>query len=467
MNRKTFLKGSALATVGSLFSPQIGFSQTKSNPKKIKKAKNIIFLVSDGMSIGTLTMTDIFLNRKYNKSSAWLDLYRQNKVTRALMDTASASSLVTDSAAASSSWGSGFRVNNGSLNIGVNGEKYLPIWQKFKQKGKKVGCVTTVPITHATPAGFCVNNISRNGQDEIALDYLNLRFDVMLGGGVENFSSELRKDKKDVLSMFQQANFNVVKTKEELKNVKENKPTLGVFYQDGLPYFMDREQDENLIKTIPTLSDMTEFAIHAMKNHNEGFVLQVESGKVDWSAHANDIGALIYEQIQFEQAVETAIQFAENREDTLVIICTDHGNANPGISYGKNADKNFDSIQNYKYSNDWILKGLSNKSTSLEAQERINTACNLLISEEQAKELLSYYIKLDENGVYNPRKLPFKKLAEIQSATNSVGWISMDHSADYVELAMFGTAKEILPPFIKNYQLHDLMLEACGIENKF
>lgn len=467
MNRKDFLKGSALATAGSLLVPQIGFSQVKTNPKKIKKAKNIIFLVSDGMSIGTLTMTDVFLNRKYGKSSTWLDLYRQNKVTRALMDTASASSLVTDSAAASSSWGSGFRVHNGSLNVGMNGENYLPIWQKFKQKGKKVGCVTTVPITHATPAGFCVNNKSRNGQDEIALDYLNLRFDVMLGGGLENFSSELRKDKKDVFSMFQQANFNVIKTKDELKNINSNKPTLGVFYQDGLPYFIDREQDENLIKTIPTLADMTEFAINSMKNNHEGFVLQVESGKVDWSAHANDVGALIYEQIQFEQAVQQAINFAESREDTLVIICTDHGNANPGIIYGKNADKNFDSIQNYKHSNDWILNGLSNKSTVLDVQERVNKGCNISIFEEQAKELLSHYTKLDETGTYNPRKLPFKKLAEIQSATNSVGWISMDHSSDYVELAMFGTAKEILPPFIKNTELHYLMLEACGIENKF
>ena len=34
---------------------------------KGKKAKNIIFMVSDGMSSGTLNMADIFLNRKYNQ----------------------------------------------------------------------------------------------------------------------------------------------------------------------------------------------------------------------------------------------------------------------------------------------------------------------------------------------------------------------------------------------------------------
>src|SRR5690606_31100921 len=83
-------------------------------------AKNIIFLVSDGMSMGTLTMADLLRQTKEGRGSHWMDLYRENKVSRGLMDTASKSSLITDSAAASSAWGGGHRVANGSLNIGVN-----------------------------------------------------------------------------------------------------------------------------------------------------------------------------------------------------------------------------------------------------------------------------------------------------------------------------------------------------------
>jgi len=133
-----------------------------------KKAKNIIVIISDGMSMGTLNMTDLYLYRKTGKCSNWIELYKDNRVKRGLMDMTSASSIVTDSAAASSAWGSGFRVRNGSLNVGVNGEEYLPIWQKFKKSGKMAGCVTTVPITHATPAGFCVASPTRGSQDEIA-----------------------------------------------------------------------------------------------------------------------------------------------------------------------------------------------------------------------------------------------------------------------------------------------------------
>ena len=55
----------------------------------------------------------------------------------------------------------------------------------------------------------------------------------------------------------------------------------------------------------------------------------------------------------------------------------------------------------------------------------------------------------------------------MQGKINSVGWISMDHSADYVELAMFGPGSELLKPFVKNTDLHYLMLQAAEVENKF
>ena len=77
----------------------------------------------------------------------------------------------------------------------------MPILQKFKNAGKKVGCVTTVMITHATPAGFCTWSKSRNAMSEIALNYTELGLDVMLGGGSNYFDPAQRKDKKDVFDI--------------------------------------------------------------------------------------------------------------------------------------------------------------------------------------------------------------------------------------------------------------------------
>ena len=471
MDRRKFFRNGSLFTIGTaVLNPFQGNANVLDfeTVNKNKKAKNIILLVSDGMSTGTLNMADLFLNRKYGKGSNWIQLYKDNRVSRALMDTASASSIVTDSAAASSSWGGGFRVNNGSLNVGPDGQAHLPIWQKFKKSGKMAGCVTTVPITHATPAGFCVNSKSRNSQEDIAEQYLDLNFDIMMGGGLNYFAPELRKDKKDMFAAFKEKGYQIAKTRSEMFNVSNDSPILGVFYEDGLPYSVDRNSDENLKKTIPTLAEMAQKAIDRMKNHKNGFVLQIEGGKVDWAAHANDIAALIHDQIAFDEAVKVAIDFAEKDKETLVIITTDHGNANPGVIYGKDANDNFDSIQKYTQTNEWILNQIKPSFSITEVKEIIEKANGHTLGDEDAKTVLSYYDGLHkEDGLYNYKKLPYKAFSEMQQKTNSVGWISMDHSADYVELAMFGPGSELLKPFVKNTDLHYLMLQAAEVENKF
>lgn len=472
MNRRKFFRNGSLAAIGSaMINPLdvFGKSQDFDLSGRNKKAKNIIFLVSDGMSTGTLNMADLYLNRKFGTGSNWLQLYKDNRVSRALMDTASASSIVTDSSAGSSSWGGGFRVPNGSLNVSASGEQHLPILQKFKKAGKMAGCVTTVPITHATPAGFCVNSKSRNSQEDIAEQYLALGFDVMLGGGNQYFAADKRKDKKDVYAAYASKGYQVAKTRNEMMAAANDKPLLGVFADDAVPYYIDRNTDANLKNTIPSLAEMAQKAIDRMKNNPKGFVLQIESGKVDWAAHANDIAGLIHDQIQFEEAVKIAIDFAEKDKETLVIITTDHGNANPGVIYGKKANENFDSIQKYTHTNEWLLNQIHADSSTAQVREIIDAANGGTISEEDAKTVLSYYSGLDkgEDGLYNYKKLPFKAFAEMQKKSNSVGWISMDHSADYVELAMFGPGSELLKPFVKNTDLHYLMLQAAEVENRF
>ena len=317
-------------------------------------------------------------------------------------------------------------------------------------------------------AGFCVNSKSRNAQEEIAEIYLEQKFDVMMGGGDAYFSSEKRKDKKDMYKAFESKGYKVVKNRNEMLSAAIDKPILGVFDDNGLPYSIDQQNNKELSQQIPTLADMTKKAIDTMENNAKGFVLQVEAGKVDWAAHGNDITGLIYDQAAHDEAIKVAMDFAEKDGETLVIITTDHGNANPGVIYGNKANDNFDAIQKYKHSNEWILKGFGKETSISQVKERVDYANNFSLTNEEAKLLLTYYSNLKtEKGLYNPKHLPFKALAEIQRKHNSVGWISMHHSADYVELAMYGPGSQLLKPFIKNTDLHYLMLEAAEVENKF
>ncbi|SMO47321.1 alkaline phosphatase [Chryseobacterium rhizoplanae] len=465
MDRRKFLKGSALLSGLLTLSPSDlwSFGRTSENPRA-GKAKNIIFMVSDGMSLGTLSMADLYSRNILGKGSNWLNLYHEKKVTRALMDTASASSIVTDSAAASSAFGGGIRVKNGTLNMGPNGEKHLPIWQQYKKAGKKAGCVTTVTITHATPAGFCVNSSKRNAEPQIAEMYAELELDVLLGGGDEFFNPAKREDKKDVYSLYSKKGYRILKTQNDLKEIKKGEKLLGIFSTGALPYSIDRTHLPEF-KNTPTLAEMAKTAIDQMKDHSNGFVLQVEGGKVDWSAHANDVAALIHDQLAFDEAVKTVMDFAEKDGNTLVIITTDHGNANPGTIYGTDATKNFNSISDYQYTNEYILNKIQKDYSVKDIKDWIYEGNKIVLNDDEAKHLLSFYngLEKEEEGLYNYKKLPFKLYSEIQKSRNSVGWISMDHSGDYVEVAAYGPGNELLQPFIKNTDLHDLMLKACLI----
>lgn len=469
MKRRDFFRNASFTVFGSaLLQPAgalAGVTGRAGRRLKGKTARNIIFMVSDGMSTGTLNMASLLLQRREGRQSSWLQLYEQQQVTRALMDTASASSLVTDSSAASSAWGGGHRVANGKLNVGPDGTHYKPILQKFKAAGKAVGCVTTVPITHATPAGFCINNSSRGDQAAIALQYLPLKFDVMMGGGLEYFSAEKRKDRQDVLRLFEQQGYRVVKNRREMQQLGAGSaaPVLGVFCENGLPYALDHAQDKALQQDIPTLAEMTKQAISQLQHRREGFVLQVEGGKVDWAAHANDAGALLYDQLAFDEAIKVAVDFAARDKETLVIITTDHGNANPGLFYGDKADRHFDTLQHFKHTNEWVLNGVDRNTSATQLIARIEAAQGIVITREEANAVLRHYAALEGPGLYNPRKLPYRQLAAIQTAYTSIGWGAMDHSADYVELAMYGPGSELLKPFVKNTDLHYLMLEAAGV----
>ncbi|WP_316804252.1 alkaline phosphatase [Pedobacter nototheniae] len=463
MNRRSLLKGGILAGIGL---PFVGLNDVIAKPVTSgKKAKNIIMMVSDGMSTGTLNIADLYANRTFGQSSKWIGLYRDNKAVRALMDTASASSMVTDSAAASSSWGGGLRVRNGALNVGMNGEKPQPILQKFKEQGKKVGCVTTVPITHATPAGFCVNIDNRDGQSIIAEMYLDLKFDVMLGGGSKYFGAQ-RKD-GSIIPKYLTQGFKVAENRNEMLALNNQKPVLGLFAEDGLPYEVDRRNDPELMKTVPSIAEMTLKAIELMKDHKDGFVLQVEGGKVDWAAHSNDIGGLLFDQLAFDEAVGKVIEFAEKDGETLVIITTDHGNSNPGLFYADEANKKFDSLQKFKCSNTWLLAQLNQSFSEQKVADIILENQGIEMKREDVKSLLVHFKDVSPGQLYNESLLPFYEYGKIMGKYTDVQWAGMNHTGDYVELTMFGPGSEQLKPFVKNYELHNFMLKAAAMPEHF
>jgi alkaline phosphatase len=98
-----------------------------------------------------------------------------------------------------------------------------------------------------------------------------------------------------------------------------------------MPYVIDVVNDPAHHAGVPTLAAMARKALTALESAPQGFLLQIEGGRVDHAAHNNDIAALLQEQIAFDEAIEVVLEFCASHPDTLVFITSDHGNSNPGI----------------------------------------------------------------------------------------------------------------------------------------
>lgn len=100
----------------------------------------------------------------------------------------------TDSAASATSMTAGIKTYNDSINVDAQGEQVEPIARELQRAGLAIGVVTSVPISHATPAAAYANNVTRDDYQDLTRDLLGLAsiahpddplpgVDVLLGTG--------------------------------------------------------------------------------------------------------------------------------------------------------------------------------------------------------------------------------------------------------------------------------------------
>lgn len=438
-------------------------------------AKNVIFLVSDGMSAGTMALAELTKQQQHGSATHWMQLYTSGRsFHRGVMDMASLDSSVTDSAAAASSWGSGRRINNGAVNFGPAGEHYKPLVPIFRDAGKSTGLVTTTRITHATPAGFAANVASRDMEDEIAAQYAERLPDVLLGGGRRHFMGERRSDGRDLLAHFRANGYAVAHTTSEMVEAPYDAPLLGLFHDSHLPFMVDYASDPELRRSIPTLAAMTAEALKRLDRNENGFLLQVEGGRVDHAAHANDPAGLVFDQLAFDEVIDTVLRFTEGRTDTLVILTTDHGNANPGLSglgsgY-RQSPRMMETLQGYRHSFEWLygelgyhwsMDALPNVSES-RVREVVEAATNTQLTREQTR-MVTQAFKGEYRAPFIDRQSPGAVLAGVLANYNGIYFIGTNHTADFVELAAWGPGADRLPAFVRNTDLFELAVHMAGV----
>lgn len=465
LSRRELLQAGVAALAGSGLLVREASAQVR---RRASQVKNIIFMVSDGMSMGVPSMAEPFSQMVRGRGTNWFRLLQDPEAVTGLFETRSLDSLVTDSSAASSAWGSGSRVFNGAVNVLPDGTKLTPLAHVMRRAGKKIGLVTTTTITHATPAGFAVAHPRRDDEHIIAELYLDV-VDVLMGGGRRFFDPQQRSDRRDLIAQYQQKGYVFWERREQVRGRERPEKVLGLFYGGHVPYTVDHRNDPKLWETIPTLAEMARTALEILSRSRNGFLLQIEGGRVDHAAHANDAAALLWDQLAFDDAIAVAVDFVRRHPDTLLVITSDHGNSNPGLNgmgeEYRDSAKCLERVGQAKGSYGAIQQLLRDAGTPTanKVREAVREVTGIEITPEEAEVIASVAQGKPAPALNRAHANLVGVLGEILSNYNGIAWIGTQHTGDWTLVTALGAGKEMFAGIRPHKEAFYQMLKLVGI----
>ena len=291
--------------------------------------KYVFMFIGDGMSSPQINSAQI-----YNgcNEPGLIDLkeltFTQFPVV-GLQYTQDATSFAPDSASTATSLSSGFKTHSGVIGMGIDKvTKGTTIAEMLRDKGWKIGIVSTVTINHATPAAYYAHVASRNDYYEIGLQMAASDFDYFAGGSV----NQADNGDKSIYEVLEDNGYLVTNDRDTILSLNADSGKVyaysPVLQDDGaMMYAIDAEEDQLQLK------DFVRKGIDVLDNET-GFFMMVESGKIDWAGHANDAVANIHDTLAFDEAIQVAVDFAKNHPDeTLIIVTGDHETGGMTIGY--------------------------------------------------------------------------------------------------------------------------------------
>ncbi|MFT6319244.1 MAG: alkaline phosphatase [Granulosicoccus sp.] len=268
------------------------------------KAKNIIFLIGDGMGIAQLSAVYFYSDQPSNFSRfKYIGLHQNQPVGMK----------ITDSAAGATAFSTGYKSYNAAIGVDKDTIPRETILEWAAENSKLTGIIATSSITHATPASFYAHVANRNSQEEIAESFVENPMDFAAGGGLDFF--EKREDGQNLIKALEAKGVVVETENLQEEHLPNNKYTY-LLGADSLHSKVGGRGD--------FLPKSTDLAIDFLSKDKDGFFLMVEGSQIDWGGHSNKATFLIEEVKDFDLAVGKALDFAKKDGNTLVVVTADH-----------------------------------------------------------------------------------------------------------------------------------------------
>jgi alkaline phosphatase len=310
-----------------------------------RRAKNVILFIGDGMSVAHRTAARV-LSKGLVEGHYGGELAIDDMPHMALISTSGTDAIVTDSANSMSAYTTGHKSCVNALGVycarnksTLDHPKVETLGELVKRKapGMAVGVVTNTEIEDATPAGMVSHTRRRSDFNDIVKMFYAVKPDVIMGGGSPNFLAKStpgskRTDDDDYIKKFEADGYKFVATNAELKAAtadgSNTAKLLGLFNTSNVDGALDRrllkKGTVDKFPDQPDLVDQVRASLAILSKAPNGFVLMVESGRIDKYSHSLDWERAAFDTIMLDNAVKLAKEFAGTRDDTLIIVVPDH-----------------------------------------------------------------------------------------------------------------------------------------------
>ena len=276
----------------------------KEESQEPAKAMNVIYMIGDGMALPQVY-------------AAMLASGEEMTFTQfpyiGVVDTHSASNDITDSAAGGTALASDHKTKNGMVGMSPDTIPVKTVLEALKEQGKETGIVVSCYVTHATPATFYAKVAKRSHYEDIAMQLAETdNVNLIIGGGRKHFNQ--RKDSLNLIErMENELGWKVYDTLADIDVTCKKYAVLA--NDDHMPKAAER--GDFLPRAVKT-------ALKTLDGAENGFFLMVEGSQIDFACHGNDSTWMMDEMMDFDYAVNVALDYAKEHDNTLVVVTADH-----------------------------------------------------------------------------------------------------------------------------------------------
>lgn len=296
--------------------------------------KNVILMIGDGMGKNHIRVGEIYKGEK---------LHMQSLPFSVSVETCSADKEVTDSSAAATAMATGVRTNNSYVGITPNGEELTTIVDIATWLGKSTGILTTEELYGGTPMGFSGHNLYRRNYEDLIVN-------ATLTGNVDLFAGYTCTD--EYKNTFNLNGYTEISSVGEISESKEKK----IF-----GFYPIKAEAKSMTAGESVAFDylLTE-ALEYLSEDEDGFFLMAEGAHIDHGAENNNLWWMLKELLAFDNAVKVVLDWAANRDDTVVIVTADHESGALELKEGLTKENMFETDDlNVPIYYSWGVKGHS------------------------------------------------------------------------------------------------------------